>query len=77
MLLEVTSPRIPCVTLATRMGDPQFVKSLRKAERFGLYCRVHRDWRGQVGDPVTVERYSRRHDFRAGDVSAVLHTGVR
>src|SRR5579871_2869457 len=26
VLLEVTSSRIPCVTLATRMGDPQFVK---------------------------------------------------
>src|SRR4051794_39575210 len=34
VLLEVTSPRIPCVTLATRMGDPKFVKRFAQAERF-------------------------------------------
>ena len=58
VLLEVTSPRIPCVTLATRMGDPQFVKKFAKAERFGLYCRVIEIGSVTVGDPVTVERYS-------------------
>ncbi len=26
VILEVTAPRIPCGTLAARMGDPQFVK---------------------------------------------------
>ncbi|MBI1258093.1 MAG: MOSC domain-containing protein [Chloroflexi bacterium] len=58
VLLEVTSPRVPCVTLATRMGDPQFVKKFAKAERFGLYCRVLEIGSVTVGDPVTVERYS-------------------
>ena len=38
--LQVTCPRIPCVTLATRMGDPGFVKLFREVERPGLYCRV-------------------------------------
>ena len=40
ILLEITAARIPCVTLAARMGDPQFVKVFRKAERPGVYCRV-------------------------------------
>jgi MOSC domain-containing protein YiiM len=40
VILEVAAPRIPCVTLAARMGDPVFVKRLRAAERPGLYCRV-------------------------------------
>ena len=38
--LQVTAPRIPCGTFATRMDDPQWVKRFRHAERPGLYCRV-------------------------------------
>ncbi len=58
VLLEVTSPRIPCVTLATRMGDPKFVVRFARAERFGLYCRVIETGSVKAGDPVSVERYS-------------------
>jgi MOSC domain-containing protein YiiM len=55
--LEVTAPRIPCGTLATRMGDPGFVKSFREAERPGLYCRViHAGW-VKAGDEVSLEGY--------------------
>jgi MOSC domain-containing protein YiiM len=57
VLLEVTSPRIPCVTLAARMGDPKFVKRFAKAERYGLYCRVIEPGTVQVGDSVSVIRY--------------------
>ncbi|MEO8392715.1 MAG: MOSC domain-containing protein [Chloroflexota bacterium] len=57
VLLEVTSPRIPCVTLASRMGDPKFVKRFARAERFGLYCRVLEVGSVCVGDPVTIEHY--------------------
>jgi len=57
VLLEVTSPLIPCVTLATRMGDPRFVVRFRKAERFGLYCRVIVPGVVQAGDTVRVDRY--------------------
>lgn len=57
ILLEVTSPRIPCVTLATRMGDRKFVKRFAKAERFGLYCRVIEPGTVQQGDSVGVIRY--------------------
>jgi MOSC domain-containing protein YiiM len=56
-LLEVTSPRIPCVTLAKRMGDPRFVVRFRKAERFGLYCRVLVPGAVQAGEVVQIERF--------------------
>ncbi len=65
VLLEVTSPRIPCVTLATRMGDPQFVKRFHLAERPGLYCRVIEPGAVQAGDPVRVE------PFRGETISAL------
>lgn len=55
--LQVTSPRIPCGTFATRMGDPQWVKKFRDAERPGLYCRVTKEGVVKAGDPVTVEKY--------------------
>lgn len=58
VILEVTAPRIPCVTLAARMGDPSFVRRFREAERPGLYCRVIQEGSVQIGDPVTWERYS-------------------
>jgi MOSC domain-containing protein YiiM len=58
VILEVTAPRVPCVTLAARMGDPSFVRRFREAERPGLYCRVVQEGSVQVGDPVTWERYS-------------------
>jgi len=58
LTLQVTSPRIPCGTFATRMGDPQWVKKFRKAERPGLYCRVTKEGVIKAGDPVTVEKYT-------------------
>jgi MOSC domain-containing protein YiiM len=58
VVLEVTAPRIPCVTLATRMGDSTFVKRFRNAERPGLYCRVIRAGAVQVGQPVALEPYA-------------------
>jgi MOSC domain-containing protein YiiM len=56
--LEVTAPRIPCSTLAARMGDPKFVKQYRRAARPGLYCRVVQEGIAAVGDEVKVEPYS-------------------
>lgn len=56
--LQVTAPRIPCGTFATRMGDPQWVKKFRAAERPGLYVRVIREGTIKAGDPVSVEKYA-------------------
>lgn len=58
VILEVTAPRMPCVTLATRMGDPAFAERFRAAERPGLYGRVIRTGWVQAGDAVTLERLS-------------------
>lgn len=55
VILEVTAPRIPCSTLATRMGDPQFVKKYRDSERPGLYCRVIAEGEVESGMGVTVQ----------------------
>jgi MOSC domain-containing protein YiiM len=56
--LEVTAPRIPCATLAARMGDQQFIKKYRQAERPGLYCRVIREGTVRTGDLVDLEPYT-------------------
>jgi MOSC domain-containing protein YiiM len=57
VVLEVTAPRIPCVTLATRMGDPLFVKRFRAAERPGFYCRVIQTGKVEMGLPVQYSPY--------------------
>lgn len=57
VILEVTAPRIPCATLAARMGDPSFARRFREAERPGLYCRVVREGYVQSGDSVTLQSY--------------------
>ena len=63
--LQVTAPRIPCSTLATRMEDPGWVKKFRHAERPGLYCRVLKEGFVQAGAFVTTENY-------AGETLSVL-----
>lgn len=55
--LQVTAPRIPCGTFASRMGDPQWVKKFRAAERPGLYVRVLREGLLSAGAAVTFEAY--------------------
>ena len=40
VVLEATSPRIPCGTLATRLQDRGFGMVFRQAARPGVYCRV-------------------------------------
>jgi MOSC domain-containing protein YiiM len=57
VILEVTAPRVPCVTLARRMNDPAFLKRFRAAERPGVYCRVIQAGAIQAGDQVTIEPY--------------------
>ncbi|MEQ8860717.1 MAG: MOSC domain-containing protein [Pseudomonadales bacterium] len=55
--LEVTAPRIPCNTLAARMGDSGFVRRFIEAERPGIYCRVIRPGGVSVGEIFTLEDY--------------------
>jgi MOSC domain-containing protein YiiM len=58
VILQVTSPRIPCATFAARMEDPQWVKRFRHAERPGLYCRVIKEGFIKAGDRVSIEKYT-------------------
>ena len=58
VVLEVTAPRIPCLTLAVRMGDRAFLKRFRRAERPGVYCRVVREGTVLAGDPVAYAPYA-------------------
>ena len=51
-LLEVTAPRIPCATFATRMGEPDWVQRFAVARRPGLYVRVLEPGAVAVGDAV-------------------------
>ncbi|GAA4022275.1 MOSC domain-containing protein [Deinococcus rubellus] len=56
VLIEVTSARIPCDTLAARMNDPQFVKTFRRQRRPGFYTRVLEEGEVSAGDAVMLER---------------------
>lgn len=57
VILEVTAPRIPCDTFASRMGDPGFIDRFRNAERPGLYCRVLQEGMVKSGGAVSVVPY--------------------
>ncbi len=54
VVLEATSARIPCKTLAARMQDRSFGMTFRKAERPGIYFRVLNTGDVQAGDAVTL-----------------------
>lgn len=55
--LQVTGPRIPCSTLAARMGLPKFVKEFATANRGGAYARVLTPGLLEVGQKLTVDPY--------------------
>lgn len=55
--LQVTAPRIPCNTLAARMGDKTFAKQFMQAGRSGAYCRVTRPGSAGAGDEFVHHRY--------------------
>ena len=51
-LFQVTSPRIPCETLARRMGERGFIRRFRDARRPGVYLRVLQPGAVTAGDVV-------------------------
>ena len=53
VVLETTSPRIPCNTLNRRMNDSKFGPAFRKAERPGWYCRVLAKGNVKAGASIT------------------------
>jgi len=40
VVLKITYPRIPCVTLTVRMNDPDFGPKFSKTGHVGIYCSV-------------------------------------
>ena len=54
VVLEATSPRIPCATLAARMQDRNFGIAFRRAERPGVYFRVMNEGDVRVGDQAVL-----------------------
>lgn len=40
VMLEATSPRVPCNTFTAHMNDPKIAKRYTAASRPGIYCRV-------------------------------------
>jgi len=54
VMLEVTEPRHPCWKLATKVGDPGFVKRFAQAGRPGAYLRVLSGGEVAAGDGVRV-----------------------
>lgn len=50
--LQITAPRIPCVTWNVRIGDPRGVKMFNDAARPGAYARVLRKGAVTAFDPV-------------------------
>jgi len=54
LVLEATSARIPCGTLAMRMGEKDFGLKFRQAERPGIYFRVLNPGVVSSGDSVTM-----------------------
>ena len=52
VVLEVTSPRVPCATFQRRMNEPHWVKRFTEEGRVGAYLRVIRTGEIRAGDYI-------------------------
>lgn len=52
IVLQVTSPRMPCFKLGIRMNDSRFVKDFMKAEKNGFYFKVLKEGTIEAGDEI-------------------------
>lgn len=53
-LVQVTAPRVPCVTFKSWLDEPHWVKRFAAAGRPGAYLRVLSEGSLQAGDDLTV-----------------------
>ena len=53
-VVQVTSPRIPCVTFASWLGEDRWVKRFAQAGRPGAYLRVLAEGEAGAGDDIEV-----------------------
>jgi MOSC domain-containing protein YiiM len=74
--LEISFPRVPCATLAARVGDPGFLVRFVDAARPGLYARVVRP--GTLATPADahVVRGAAPHPS-AAELFALWHGGPK
>ena len=56
VVLQATSPRIPCATFAHRMGEPQWVRRFTARGATGAYLRVVIPGQIRAGDRIEVIR---------------------
>ncbi len=54
VLVQVTAPRIPCVTFQSWMDEPQWVRRFAAGRRPGAYLRVLSEGSVGAGDEITV-----------------------
>jgi MOSC domain-containing protein YiiM len=54
LVLQVTSPRLPCVTFEAQMGRRGWIKEFTREGAPGAYLRVLRPGEVRAGDPVLV-----------------------
>jgi len=54
LVLEVSSPRIPCLTFEGWLGIPSWIKQFTHAARPGAYLRVIQPGTIQAGDPIQI-----------------------
>jgi len=72
LLVQVTSPRVPCFKLGIRMGDGRFPQRFAEARRPGAYLRIveHGDVGG--GDEIVVV-HRPSHSVTVGLVATAYH----
>jgi len=81
VVLQATSPRIPCATFAHRMGEPKWVKRFTARGATGTYLRVVVPGEIRAGDRIEVIRRPRHtvtigRAFRALTTQAELLPGL-
>jgi MOSC domain-containing protein YiiM len=65
VVVEVTSPRIPCWKLAKKMEDPLFIKRFAEARRPGTYLRIIEEGELAAGDALEIV-HRPEHDVTIG-----------
>ena len=72
MLVEASSPRVPCFKLGIRMGDGRFPQRFAEARRPGAYLRIIEHGEVAAGDEVAVV-HRPSHAVTVGLVAAAYH----